>query len=419
MTEKFKKMTGSKVAFTLILEKNDLEKAQGKVIKKHKKNLQIKGFRKGTAPDNMVLASIGDQKLMFEGFNLALDLKYRDFIVKNKLRPVSAPKIDFSGMEKVPVEVKIEVEIFPEIVLGNYEKLKINKPKIVITDDEISKLIESFLSQSGKGIVVERVAKKGDLLEVDFLGKDESGKTLPNTDGKNVKFTLGSNQFLPDLEKAYLGMKAGEEKQDVKVSFPKDYPSPDMAGKNVPFDIKLNLVSEISADKLDEKIIQEITGQKKTVEEFKKDVRASIENQKLSVEKQKKIGEYEEKLAKTVKIDLPVSWVDNEVEMRLKRIMESPQYKHDPAQFWKQIKKDEESLKKEFRKEAEIGLKVFLAHSEIVIKEKIKLDKVEQERAHQIVHERGTQKDNENYDMEIQKAETELKIDKYLNELMI
>jgi trigger factor len=419
MTEKYKKIAGSKATFSLVLEKKDLEKAQKKIIEKYRKNLQIKGFRKGSAPDDMVLASIGDQKLMFEGFNLALDLEYRDFIIKNKLKPVSAPKIDFSEMDKIPVEVKIEVEIFPEIILGNYEKLKIDKPKIVVSEDEISKLIESFLSQSGKGSAVFRASKKGDLLDVNFLGKDEKGKVLPNTEGKNVKFTLGSGQFLPDLEKAYIGMKAGEEKKNVKVDFPKDYPAPEMAGKKVPFDIKLNVVSEISAEKLDEKIIEEITGKKKTVIEFRKDVKNSIENQKTSVEKQKKIGEYEEKLAKIVKIDLPVSWIENETEMRLKKIMESPQYKHDPEQFWKQLKKDEESLKKEFRKEAEIGLKVFLAHSEIVIKEGVKLTAEEKTRAHQIVHERGLQENNENHDLELQKAETELKIDKYLNGLIL
>jgi len=269
MTDKIKKMSGSKVSFALVLVKKDLENAQKKVIGNYKKNLQIKGFRKGSAPDDRVLAAIGDQKLMFEGFNLALDEKYREFITKNKLRPVSAPKVDFSGMEKIPVEVKMEVEVFPEIILGKYEKLKIEQPKVVITDAEVSQLIETFLSQSGKGSVVERAAKKGDLLDVDFSGKDEKGNILPNTDGKNVKFAAGSGQFLPDLEKAYIGMKAGEEKKNVKVKFPKEYPAPEMAGKKVPFDIKLNSVSEISADKLDEKTIEEIVGRKKTVEEFR------------------------------------------------------------------------------------------------------------------------------------------------------
>ncbi len=417
MAEKCKKLSGSKLGFSLVIEKDDLENAQKKVIANYKKNLQIKGFRKGSAPDDMVLASIGDQKLMFEGFNFALDEKYRNFVITNELRPVSAPKVDFSGMDKIPVEVKMEVEVFPEIVLGNYQKLKIEQPKIVITEAEVSQLIETFLSQSGKGSVVERAAKKGDLLDVDFSGKDEKGNVLPNTDGKNVKFAIGSGQFLPDLEKAYIGMKAGEEKKDVKVSFPKDYPAPEMAGKKVPFDIKLNTVSEISADKLDEKTIEEIVGRKKSVEEFRKDVKASIENQKMSAEKQKKITVYEDKLVKIVKIDLPVSWIENEVEMRMKKITESPQYKHDPEQFWKQVGKDEAALKKEFTKDSERNLKVFLAHAEIIKKENVKLDKAEKEKAHQIVHTRGFPEDN--HDMELEKVETELKIDKYLNGLMI
>ncbi|MCF7812676.1 trigger factor [Candidatus Gracilibacteria bacterium] len=421
MAEKIKTIPGSKRAFSFVLTEDDLKKSQEVVLSDVQKNIAIKGFRKGNVPKEVVRKHIGEQKLFLEAMNTALEKKYSSFIREHQLQPVSSPEIDFSDIKKLPVEVKAEVEVFPEIELGNYQKIKLNPVKVEVTEKDIDETIEMFLKESKAGKKVDRKAEKGDLLEVDFEGKDEEGKTIPNTKGENVTFVVGMGQFLPDLEKAFAGMNPGEKKEDVKVSFPNDYPAKDIAGKKIRFDIVLHSVQELSAKNIDEALIEKLTGRKKKVSEFRTDIREMVERQKKDQEKKKQIQEYKKRLLKIVKGDIPTSWKQKEVEMRMQEIKNHPQYQHDPENFWKQIGKKEEDMKKEFELQAENELKVFLALSKIIQQENIHLDKDEEKKAEHLARHRTNQapEGTGNYEDELQRTKLNLKIDKYLEGLML
>jgi trigger factor len=420
MSAPFKSLSHAKIAFSFSIEEADIKKAEKSVIDHFRAEVKTEGFRKGKAPDKVVVDHIGKDRLVYEALNTAVDKMYRDFIMTNKIQPVGAPKIDFSDIKKMPIEIKAEVEVFPEIIVKGYEKLKMEPLKVSVEKKEVDESIAHIMRDMKLQKTVERAATKGDLVEVDFVGKDKKGETIPNTEGKAVPFSIGSGQFLPDLEKAYEGMKAGEEKKAVKVKFPKEYPAKDLAGTVVLFDIKMNSVGEVSIDQLDETIIEQITGRKKKVEEFRQDIEKMVERNKRNEEKKKNIGAYNEKLLKITKGDLPRSWIERECEMRLEEIKQSPQYTHDPEAFWKQVGKKEEDMKKQFEKDAEANLKVFLGLSEIIKTEKIELDKDEMTKAGLIVDQRMSQQQGEGHrEEELQKTVLNLKIDKYLEGLML
>ena len=420
MSAPFKKLSHSKISFSFSIEEEDIKKSEKAVIDHFRGEVKAQGFRKGKAPDKVVIEYIGIDRLKYEALNTAVDKKYRDFIMEHKIQPVAAPKIDFSDVKKTPIEIKAEVEVFPEIEVKGYDKIKMTPLKISVDAKEVEETIEHIMSDMKLQKTVKRASEEGDLVEVDFVGKDKKGETIPNTEGKAVPFVIGSGQFLPDLEKAYEGMKAGEEKKAVKVKFPKEYQAKDLAGTSVPFDIKMNSVGEVSAKHIDEKMIEKIVGRKKKIEEFKKDIEQMVERNKRNEEKKKKIGEYNEKLLKTTKADLPSSWIDRECEMRLEEVKQSPQYAHDPETFWKAIGKKEDDLKKQFAKDAGANLTVFLALSEIVKLEKIELDKDETTKAGLIVDQRMSQMGEQaNREEELQKTVLNLKIDKYLEGLML
>ena len=280
MSAPFKKLSHSKVSFSFSIEEADIKKAEKAVLDHFRGEVKAQGFRKGKAPDKVVIEHIGVDRLAYEALNTAVDKKYRDFVIANKLQPVAAPKIDFSDIKKKPVEIKAEIEIFPEVTIDGYAKIKISPLKVTVEAKEIDETIEHIMQDMKLQKVVKRAAEKGDLAEVDFCGKDKKGETIPNTEGKAVPFVLGSGQFLPDLEKAYEGMKAGEEKKAVKVKFPKEYQAKDLAGTTVLFDIKMNSVGEVSAKHLDETMIEQITGRKKKLDEFKKDIEQMVERNK-------------------------------------------------------------------------------------------------------------------------------------------
>ncbi|MCF7831174.1 trigger factor [Candidatus Gracilibacteria bacterium] len=419
MAQAYKTHSGSKVSFTLTIEEKDMIKAKNRVIEQFKKEVEIKGFRKGHAPNLEVISHVGAPRISYEALNVALDSKYREFIKEHGIKPVDAPDMKLSDSQKMPIEAKMEVEVFPEITLGDYKKIKLDPIKVEIKDKEVDEVIENIMKELKIQKTVKREAKDGDLVEIDFEGKDKKGETIPNTKGEKVLLKLGSGQFLEDLEKAYVGMKAGEEKKEVKVKFPKNYPAPDMAGKTIPFDIKVHSVGEVSVKDLDEEMVGKITGQKKKVGDFKKEVITMLEQKKRDGEKRSRINEYNNKLEKLVKADLPVSWIDKEVGIRMGEVKQSPQYKHDPENFWKAVGQKEDDLKKKFKVDAEKNLKVFLGLSEIATKEKIDLNKDEIDRANHIVQHRAEHDPNLDREAELHRVILNLKIDKYLEALMM
>jgi len=409
MTQNLKKISGSAVSFRFSVDAGDIEKAKKKVLQKLRAEVRVKGFRQGTAPDDMIIEYVGMERITFEAMNRAVEEKYLSFLNENKIRPVNTPHLKVADEAKIPLEVSGEVEIFPEVEIGNYQKIKLSPVKIEVTEKEVTDVMVSIMREMGLTKTVDRPAQKGDTVNINFEGKDDKGTPVEHTKGENIPFVVGSGHFLEDLEKACIGMKAGEEKKKVKVSFPKTYHSTEIAGKSLFFDIKINSVAEVSVEHLDEEALERITGQKKKKEEFKEEVHGIVKRNKEAQAKKKQIEEYQERLLKLVRADMPVSWITREADMRMEEIKHSPRFKHDPESFWKTLNKKEEDLLKEFRKEAEKNLLVFLALSEIVRKENIELDKDEIKQAEMRAKERGGE-----YEQEFQSAVLHLKIDKYL-----
>ena len=416
----YKSLSGSRISFQIKITQEDLDESKKSALDFFRSQLSLKGFRKGHIPDEIVLQSVNPQHVIVETASRALDKKYRAFIEENKLSPISSPKIDNFNPTKLPCEAKIEVEVYPEVKLGDYKKIKLPTVKIDITDKEIDEVIETMLAQQEKGIPVTTAAKKGNMVDIDFTGKDKDGKIIPNTEGKNVKVRLGMGHFIEDFEKAIIGMKPGEEKKDAPVKLPKDYAAKDLAGEQVFFDIKCNQVLEINAKELDETTIEALSGKKSKLEDFRKDLSEVIKQNKERTEKKKNIQDYQEKLAKLVKVDFPSSWLEKESQSRMEQLKQSPEFRDDPESFWKKVGKNEKDLEKMFHTQAEQDLKVFLALSEVVKQENIELDKDELEKAQKIAQERaGNAKHKGHETSELQRIILNLKIDKYLQTLTI
>jgi trigger factor len=410
----FKKLSGSRLSFTLTIPEEAIKKSHKKTIDQFRKHVAVKGFRKGHAPEEVVISSVGLERISFDAMNRAVDEAYQQFIATHKLRPIQVPKVDVKDFKKKPLEVEVEVEVYPEIELGDYKKIKIEKLKVEVTDQEVEDVLETLMTDAKLGKEVKREAKKKDLVTVDFAGKDKKGDIIPNTEGKNHPFRLGFNHFLEDLEKGIEGMKIGEEKE-VKVKFPKDYHGKDLAGNTIPFTVKLHKVEEISAKNITDADVAKITGENQSVKEFKEQIKTIITGNKTKTERKKKQEEYSEKFLKYVKADLPESWVIGEVESRLENLKSSPQYQHDPENFWKAVGKTEEALKKEFHSQAEQDLKVFLGLNLLVEQEKVELGKEEIMK----ISQRLKKMNHEEAERHLEKAMIDAKIDKFLDGIIL
>lgn len=402
----FKRTKGSKVEFTLEINEEELKKAHNHMVAEYKQHVSVPGFRKGHAPDDKVVGKVGLHIIAREAFNWATEKKYREFLEKNDIRPITPPQVaspEKPAKEGQPMTLKGTVEVYPEINLKDYNKINVKAENAEATKEDIEKTIEDVLVQFQQAKAVARAAKDGDFVTIDFRGKDKEGNTLDRTDGKEMKIRIGGGQFLPDLEKAFIGMKAGEEKTDVQVGFPKDYPSDDFAGKKIPFDVKVHEVAEISAKNIDAESLKMITGKETTLEEFEAEIKTMIEGQKKEQAFHKAVEEYQEQLAKLVDVDLPESWMEQEVVALAARVQQQTGVEPD------------EKMKKELQKQGEKQLKAFLGLSEIIKKETIELDKDEVAQAEKRAEQRMKQQDKKgNKQAELEREYLHMMIDKYL-----
>lgn len=404
------------------MEKAAVEKAQKAIIEHYKNEVSIKGFRKGHAPDDAVVASIGAERLSYDALNRAIDKAYVDFLQAEQIQVIAQPQVDIKDPNKDPLEVSIEVEVYPEVKVGDFKKIKIKPTKVEVADKEVEDALQTVCAQLEVATEVKRAAKDGDLLEVDFAGKDEKRETLPNTDGQKTKFRMGMGHFLPDLEAAFKSMKAGEEKKAVKVKFPKEYHSPDFADKTIPFDIKLHSVNEIDPSALTEAQIEQVSGKKQSLKDLKAQIKETITTNKRREAERQDMDAYTKEFGKLVKADLPQGWIDREIESRLQRLQQNPQFQADPAAFWQQVGKTEKAFKADLAKEGERDLLIFLGLSEVVKTENIELDKDEIAQAHHMAHQHlEDESDHQSHahQAEMEKAVLNLKIDKFLRSVIM
>lgn len=416
----YKKLSGSRVQFSLEITQEDLEKAEPKALEFLRQHVSLKGFRKGRIPDAVLRNMISSDQILVESATRAIDDKFKAFTKEHELRVISNPKADGFNPQKLPCKVQIEVEVYPEVNVDGYKKVKMPAIKGEVKDEEIEAVIENLIAQQGKGKEVERSAKNGDQVIVDFTGTDKEGTVLKNTEAKEVKVRLGQGHFIPEFEAMIVGMKKGDKKEKEKVKFPKDYSAKELAGNEVFFDVSCHSVQEISPAALNDKDAKEIFG-KESVEEMRKDIRSIITENKEKQARKEAYEKYRSDLAKAVKIELPPTWIVREVEHRLHQFKENPRFKANPQAFWKEFGKDEETLKKEFETFVAQDLTIFLSLSEIVKLENIELDKDEITRAMSVVDEKikNNQLPQAHKNAEIERIELNMKIDKYLKSLTL
>ncbi|GEM_PF-1200381 len=421
MAAPYKKLSGSKISFSIVVEEGDIEKAQKGVIAHHKKEISLKGFRKGEAPDDMVLGAIGPQRAFQESFDQVLSQKYSAFVTEHDLHPVAMPQVDIKDLKKPPFQVGISVELFPELSLGNYEKLKPKALKINISEKDIEEALKRLLVAQEREKIVERAAKAGDVVKVDLVGTNEKNERVWGEDENNERrVVLGEKHIMPEVEKAITGMKAGESKEKISVKFPDQPMFGDKAGGKMLFSVKLISVGAVDPSAIDKALATEVLGREATPEELRQEVLKMLESEEKKQQGEKAVAGFKEKLAGIVKVDLPQSWIDREVGGRQEQMKQSPAYRQDPEAFWKQVGKSEDALMKEFRKDSEKTLKIYLGLSEIVKREALELSAGEEQMVQAQLEHRLSHEGDKKTPTQAQKSHAleSARIDKYLASLL-
>ncbi len=264
--------------YELIIEVGgeDFDKAVNTVYNKEKKDIQLKGFRKGKAPRKLVEKEFGENVFWENAINDLCNSEIPVAIEQEKLEIVDTPAVELvSASINDGVVLKVTCTTKPEITIENYKGILAEKPSEEVTDADVDAQLEQMQKRNARMISIDdRPAQLNDQVVIDFEGFQD-GVAFEGGKAENFELGLGSHQFIPGFEDAIVGHNVGEE-FDIDVTFPEDYGMESLAGKPATFKIKLHEITSQELPEFDDDFVKEIS-EFDTVDEYKADARTKLQ----------------------------------------------------------------------------------------------------------------------------------------------
>ena len=313
MNAKIEKLDNSKVKLEITIGADKFEEGLQKAFFKNAKHFSVPGFRKGKAPRNVVERHYGEGVLYEDAFNIIAPEVYDEAIKENNLEVVSHPDIDITQIGKgKDLVFTAEVTVKPEVKLGKYKGIKVEKKEYKVTAEDIDNKINEMASKNARVVTGDEnaILEKGDTAVIDFEGfvnnaSFEGGK------GENYPLELGSNSFIAGFEDQLVGLKMGEE-TEVNVTFPENYFSQELAGKPAVFKVKVNEVKKKELPKIDDEFAKDVS-EFDTLKELKDDVKSKLEEENAKKAKYEMEEEAIKEVVDGTQIDIPEVMIHNEI----------------------------------------------------------------------------------------------------------
>ena len=368
--EKTEKANEVKLEITIEAEKFD--NAMKKVYFQNAKYFNIPGFRKGKAPMNIVEKYYGAEIFYEDAFNEVATEAYDEALEANKIDAVSRPVVDIKQMEKgKDVIFTAVVQTKPEVELGKYKGIEIPKVEYKVEEKDIEHELGHMQEHNSRLITVDdRALENGDIATIDFEGFVD-GVAFDGGKAEGHELEIGSGSFIPGFEDQLVGMKIDEEKE-IKVTFPKEYFSKDLAGKEAMFKVKLHEIKRKELPELDDEFAKDVS-EFDTLAELKASIKEKIEKNNEQRQKYETEDLAIKAVCGDVKVDIPSGMVEFEVENMMKDFEQRLSYQGlNLDQYLKMIGKTEEEMKKEYEPQAIEAIK-----SRLVLEAIIKAEKIE------------------------------------------
>ena len=374
MKTKLKNISDVKVELTISLGAEELKAAEQVALTKLAKEVKIEGFRKGKAPLEMVASQVDPNLLNQETLENALSKSVAEAFLKEKVQAINRPEVDVKKfIPGTELEFTATTEIMPKVELGDYKKLGVKKEAVKVSKKEVKETIDRILKNFAEKKKVEREAKNGDEVVIDFLGKKD-GVAFDGGKAEKFPLELGSKSFIPGFEEGLIGKKAGDE-LSLDLEFPKDYHAKDLAGAKVVFEVKIHEVRENIEPEINEEFLSKL-GDFKTKEEFEKQIEEDLKTQKQAEADEKFKDELVKKLAEVSKVPVPEILLEDQkrsIEMDMQQnLMYSGLSLEDYLE--RMGKTREEWLEKDVKEATEMRVKSGLALAELSKVEKVKSD---------------------------------------------
>ena len=355
---------GSRATIVVEIDKDLMETGAQKAYLKARKSIMIPGFRKGKAPRKMIESMYGAHVFYEDGLEEIFPEVYEFAVIKQDLKAVGRPNLtDMNIEEDGSVTLTLTTDIYPEVTLGDYKGLEVEKAEATVTDEQVQAELDRMAQNVASTETVERPAQMGDTANIDFEGFD-NGVPFNGGKGENHDLKLGSNSFVPGFEEQVVGMSAGEEK-DIDITFPEDYHA-ELAGKAVVFHVKLNKVTATNVPEQDDEFAKDVS-EFETLDELKADIRAkALENAQKQID-----SAFEQacvdKAAENATVDMPNGLIEMELDNQMERFGYQLQMSgYSMEAYAKMMGGDLNTMRNAFRPAAEKQAKVNVTLAKIV-----------------------------------------------------
>lgn len=359
------------VKFNLEIEADAFESAVQKAYQKNKNKFNIQGFRKGKATRAMIEKLYGEGVFYDEAIDIVFPEAYSATIKELGLDVIDRPSVDIESIGKgEKLVMTVEVQVKPEVTLGEYKGLEVKKVESEVTDEDIDHEISHMLEDHARLIAIEdRAVKDQDMILLDFLGKVD-GVPFGGGKAENYELTVGSKSFIPGFEEQLIGLEIGQEK-DIEVKFPEDYHSEDLKGKDAVFTVKVNEIKEKQVPVLDDEFVTEAT-EFETVDELKKSIVEKMKDQKAEYAQNAMKNEVVVKLADVAEVEIPPVMIYNEIDAMIRDFEQNLRYQGlDLESYFNYSGTTREQLSDNMKADAEKRVKMSLAIEQVAKLENI------------------------------------------------
>ena len=369
-----KELEKNKIELEFEISQDLLKQASLKAYHKNKGKINVPGFRKGHAPKAVIEQFYGKNVFFEDAFEIAFPDAYGAALEEKEIFAVSRPEnVDIVSMEEgKPMVVKAELYVKPEVELGDYKNVAVEFEGKKVLAKDVKAEVEKVIEQNARFEEVDRPAKNGDKVVLDYSGSVDGVKFEGGT-AEGQTLDLGSGTFIPGFEEQVVGLKAGEEKE-IEVTFPEQYHAKELAGKPAVFAIKLVSVKEKQLPKADDEFAQDIS-EFDTFEEYQADLKEKLKKRVEDQNKRELENVILGKIVEERKVDIPACMIDNQIDSQIQEMSYSLMYQGlNMQQYLEYTGLTMDKMREQARPGAESTVKAQLVLEAIKNKEQIKAD---------------------------------------------
>lgn len=371
MEAKMEKIDVNVVKFEVKVEADKFKEALTRAYKKNIKKFNVPGFRKGKVPMNVVKKYYGVEVLLEDAVNFSIEGSYAEALKENNVRPVDFPKVEVVQAEEgKDLIYTAEVIVYPEVELGEYKGLNVEKKTYEVTEEEVSAKLKEMQEKNARVEVKEGAIENGNIAVIDFKGFID-GVAFEGGEGHDYSLEIGSGSFIDNFEEQLVGAKAGD-KVEVNVTFPESYGKEELNGKPAKFEVEIKEVKAKELPVLDDEFAKEVS-EFETLEALKEDTTKKLEEANTARAER----EYEEAILRSVvenaKMDIPAVMVEQEIDRMVQNLAQRLQYQGlTLEQYFQFTGTDAEKMREYMKENAENKVK-----TELVLEALQKAEKME------------------------------------------